>query len=149
VYSPTLQKTARTSGQYEKVLHDLTKCVFCDLRAKYIIDEEDGVILSANLFPYTNAQLIIIPRRHVEKMSEMTVPEWSAVKKLTEKALRLLKNVYDIRDVNVIYREGERAGKSLRHAHINIIPFTADLMTWNYQEITEEPIEVAKRLKNI
>lgn len=148
MYSTRLQKSARTTGKYKEVLAALDKCVFCDLRDKYIIDKKDHVVLSVNLFPYIDGQLIIIPERHVEKLHELTATEWSAIKTLIDQALKLLKEVYNINDVNIIYREGERSGKTVWHLHINIIPYCDKLMTWNYQEITEEPLHVAERLRS-
>lgn len=148
MYSPALQKSARTTGQYAKVLANLKKCVFCDLRKKYIIARTEHMVLSVNLFPYINSQLIIIPLRHVEKLHELTSKEWSEIKILIGKALQLLKDAYKINDVNVIYREGERSGKTVWHLHINIIPYCDQLMTWNYREITEEPIKVAEKLRS-
>ena len=149
MYSADLQKSARASGLYKKIVDDLTKCVFCDLRDKYIIDKTSHVVLAVNLFPYINGQLIIIPLRHVEKLNELTTQEWADIKILTEKALKLLKDTYGINDVWVIYREGDRAGKSVRHLHVNITPYKQGLVQWNYQEITQEPLKVAEKLRQL
>lgn len=149
MYSAKLQKSARTTGQYAKVLADLKKCVFCDLRAKYIIAEEKGVVLSVNLFPYTDSQLIIIPRRHLSHFQEINTQEWAAIKKLTTLAYKLLKDVYKLADCWIIYREGDVSGKTVQHLHFNIIPYNKALHTWNYQKITKEPIKVADKLRKV
>jgi diadenosine tetraphosphate (Ap4A) HIT family hydrolase len=149
MYSAHLQKSARTTGLYAKVLANIKKCVFCDLREKYIIDEKNGVVLSVNLFPYTDGQLIIIPRRHIEHFKEINALEWQAIKYLTAKAFRLLKKAYQINDCWIIYREGEVAGKTVRHLHLNIIPYHQALHTWNYQKIKLEPIKAAQKLRGV
>jgi len=54
----------RVSDWYDRVVSSLDKCVFCDLKSKYIIAEEGGMVLSVNLFPYLDGHLLIIPRGH-------------------------------------------------------------------------------------
>lgn len=148
-YTPQLQKTARRTGKYTQVLTELDKCVFCDLRGKYLIDEVNGVVLSVNLFPYIDGHLVIIPRRHIEELLELTNKEWEAVKILTERALVLLGKAYGIRDLNFIFREGEKSGKTVWHLHFNLIPYKEELIDWHYQKISKEPIKVAKTLRNL
>lgn len=146
-YTPELQKTARTSGHYEGVLKALTKCNFCDLKEKYIIMEKDDVVLSVNLFPYIDYQLIIIPRRHIKELLELKKEEWLAIRELSDLTIKLYKNFFDVFDVNLIYREGERSQKTVEHMHFNIIPFDEKLSRWNYQEIHVAPIEAAKAMR--
>lgn len=148
-YTPHLQKTARKTGKYAEVLKNLDKCVFCDLRQKYIIDEVSNVVLSVNLFPYIDGHLVIIPRRHLAKFSELKVKEWEAVKILTERALALLEKAYGVRDLNFVFREGEKSGKTVWHLHFNLIPYKEGLLEWCYQEILKEPIKVAEELRSL
>lgn len=147
-YTPELQKLARRTGEYAKVLFNLKKCVFCDLREKYLITEKDGIVLTVNLFPYINGHLLLIPRRHVLKLNKLTALEWSAVKDLFDIGRSLLAKAYGFKDVNLIYREGERAGKTVWHLHFNLFPYDPKLIEWRYQAITEEPIKVAEELRN-
>lgn len=146
-YTPDLQKTARTSGHYEDVLRALTKCNFCDLKEKYIITEKNKIVLSVNLFPYIDYQLIIIPRRHIKELSELKKEEWLAIKELADLAIKLYKNFFDVFDVNLIYREGDRSQKTVEHMHFNIIPFNEKLLRWNYQKIYVAPIDAAKVMR--
>lgn len=150
-FTPDLQKSARISGKYKEVLANLDKCVFCDLREKYLIEEIDGVVLTAALFPYINGHIMVIPRRHIVHLAEMTGAEWLATKKLIEKGTSLLRQKLGIKGVNVIYRESEAcedSGKTVAHAHINIIPFDTKLFKFEYQEISIEPIKLAETLRS-
>lgn len=146
-YASELQKSARVTGQYNKVLKNLKKCNFCDLKDKYTITEKDNVVLTVNLFPYIDYQLMIIPRRHIKELRELKKEEWTAVKHLSDLAFELYKNFFDIEDVNLIYREGGRSQKTVEHLHFNLIPFRKDLLRWNYQEISVAPIEATKRMR--
>lgn len=146
-YTPRLQKLARRSGEYAQVLFNLKKCVFCDLKKKYIIAEKDGLVLVVNLFPYLNYHLLLIPRRHLLCLGELKTKEWAAVKELTGLAKDLWRKAYGINDFNFVYREGEKAGKTVWHLHFNLFPYERKLMEWRYQKVTAEPEKVARRLR--
>ena len=45
-------------------------------------------------------------------------------------------------------RQGEIAGKTVRHLHWNIMPYVEGLNTWHFQEISITPLDLAKRLRN-
>lgn len=146
-YTPKLQKLARQTGEYAHVLFNLRKCVFCDLREKYIIAERGKVALTVNLFPYLNGHLQIIPRRHLLRLDQLKVSEWRAVRGLTELGMKLLRQAYGIKNTHFIYREGERAGKTVWHLHFHLIPYEVGLLDWHYRKITEEPAKVAEKLR--
>jgi len=145
----------RVSDWYDRVVSSLDKCVFCDLKSKYIIAEEAGMVLSVNLFPYLDGHLLIIPRRHIERFADLTDVEWSAVKSLTTLGIKLLKAGFGIDDSNIMYREGGiGSGKSLGHLHLHIMPCVPGFLDRNekgifytYQELRLQPLEIADRLR--
>lgn len=147
----------RVGDWYNRVVSSLDKCVFCDLKDKYIILEEDGMVLSVNLFPYIDGHLLIIPRRHIERFSEINSKEWEAIYKLTKSGLGLLKKNLHIEDSNVIYREGGiGSGKSMGHLHFHIMPCIPGFLNNNekgifftYQELKHSPLAMAVRLRKL
>ncbi len=147
----------RISDWYDRVVSSLDKCVFCDLRAKYIIAEEGGVALTVNLFPYLDGHLLIIPRRHIERLTDINQDEWIVIKHLTTLGIDLLKRGFDVEDSHFLYREGgSKAGKSLGHLHFHVIPITQGFlnrdkkgMFYIYQELTLTPLETAEKLRNL
>ena len=56
------KRQARTKGHYEKIWQNTGKCVFCDLKDKYVLLEENGIVLTINLSPYIDGQLMAIHR---------------------------------------------------------------------------------------
>lgn len=144
-------RTARTSANYwyEKAWKEAGKCVFCDLRDKYIIAEKDSVVLTVNLFQYIDGHLLIIPRRHFESLSETTPQEWRAIFYLANLGIQRLKERLNIDNVLLLDRptSGYKTGKTVAHSHFHIIPFKSELVNWNYQQIKIHPIELAKKLK--
>jgi diadenosine tetraphosphate (Ap4A) HIT family hydrolase len=156
-YSETAQKNARKSHWYSDIASTVTKCPFCDLKEKYIIAEEGDVVLTMNLFPYIDGHLMVIPRRHFEKIKDYTDKEWSDTHKLISLGLDIIRKGTGVVDVNVLYREGtQKSGSSLKHLHIHLLPITPDFMnyenfgfTYKFQDIELAPAEMAKELRKI
>lgn len=139
-------RDARTGGYYGKIWTTVGKCVFCDLRDKYIVHEEDGVVLTVALFPYIDGNLMIIPRRHVKSAKELTDAEWATVRKMMYIAKKLARKVHDRKEVEYVLRDGGLAVNSTvqDHFHMHCIPFDApDLQVWNYRKLQYTPLENA------
>jgi ATP adenylyltransferase len=149
-WSKDSQLNARLRGEYHKIAENTGKCVFCDLRDKYIIKEKNGMVLTVNLFPYIDGQLMIIPRRHIERYSELTEKEILTNFILSKQAINVLRKRMGVEGLWLVLREGalgETSGKTVKHLHWNIMPYNDRLNTWHYQEITVPPIELAARLR--
>lgn len=143
-------RDARTGGYYGKIWQNVGKCVFCDLRQKYIITEENGMVLAVALFAYIDGNLMIIPRRHVRSVKELTTSEWETARKFMYIAKKLIRKVHDIKGIQYILRDGGIVAQSTvsDHLHIHCVPFDApDLSVWNYRKLTYTPLENAQLYK--
>lgn len=134
---------------YDKIWKTVGKCVFCDLNEKYVVYEKNGIVLTANKFPYTNAHLLIVPRRHIEYVKELTQAEWETLRGVMYIAKKILRKVYNRKNLWFIYREGAmgQAQKTVGHLHVQVIPYTDGLVTINYQKISDSPAVVGKQLR--
>jgi len=141
------QMGARTKGKYHEIAASVGKCVFCDLKEKYIVAEDSGLVLTANLFPYADGHLLVIPKRHTENYLNLTQKEIVVAHRLTRKALDLLRKVLDIESVWLLLREGNKTGKTVKHLHWQIIPFDRKMVSWHYQKINLVPENLAKMLR--
>ena len=141
---------ARTYEKYGEIWRNTGKCVFCDLREKYIVNEVDNVVLTVNLFPYIVGHLLIIPRRHIEAFSEVSDKEFIAIRKLAVYGENLLKEKLEIEQVWFMFRMngGFSGQKTVPHVHAHLIPFNANLFKWKYQYIDVSPEDLAKKLRN-
>lgn len=155
-YSDEAQMNARTVSQwYDRVVDGVEKCPFCDLREKYFVLELKKMVLTMNTYPYIDGHLLIIPKRHIEKFTQLDSQEWKETKTLIEVGMKVLREVLKIEDINVLYREGIKAGTSLKHLHAHILPINSDFLqykkthfVWEFQKITMPPREMAIKLKN-
>jgi diadenosine tetraphosphate (Ap4A) HIT family hydrolase len=140
-------RDARTGGYYGQIWQNVGKCVFCDLRDKYIVHEEDGMVLTVALFAYIDGNLMIVPRRHVRSVKELTDAEWAAARKLMYIAKKLIRKVHELKGVQYLLRDGGITAQATvaDHLHIHVVPFDApDLTVWNYRQLKYTPLQNAK-----
>ena len=45
-------RDARFNKEYNDIWQSVGKCTFCDLNEKYIFFEENGIVMTVNLFAY-------------------------------------------------------------------------------------------------
>lgn len=144
-------RDARTGGYYGDIWTSVGKCVFCDLRDKYIFYEENGIVMTVALYAYIDGNLMIIPRRHVRSVKELTPEEWETVRKMMYIAKKLIRRVHGIKGLQYILRDGGIDAQSTvsDHLHIHCVPFDApDLSTWNYRTLKYTPLENAELYRN-
>ncbi len=152
-----LYRDARFKNSYDGIWQGVGKCVFCDLRKKYIIHEENGMVLTITLFAYVDGHMMIVPRRHVQSIKELTPLEWDTVRKLTYIAKRLIKKTHGIKGIQFIQKDGADAQSTVEHIHFHCVPFDApDLNVWNYRKLKYTPMEnsalyqkQAKKIKDL
>lgn len=147
-------KEARAGAKYwyEEIWQNVGKCVFCDLKEKYIIHEKGGIVLTTNLFPYIDGQLMIIPRRHVNSLKELSQNEWESMRMYGYLAKKLFREVHKLKDMWFLLREGgPTAQKTVTdHLHVQLVPFDkADLVKWNYRKLKNTPIENAEKYQRL
>lgn len=140
-------RDARTGGYYGKIWTSVGKCVFCDLREKYIVHEEKGMVMTVALYAYIDGNVMIMPRRHVKSVKELTNEEWQTARKMMYVAKKMIRKIYGIKGIQYIIRDGGIEAQSTvsDHLHIHVIPFDApDLSVWNYRKLKYTPLENAK-----
>ncbi len=145
------KKNARTSGNYEKIWQNTGKCVFCDLKNKYILLEENEIALTINLYPYVDGQLMAIPRQHLSSPKELNIKQWETIRKFSYLAKKLIKKVHGCSGMWTLMREGgAQAQMSVTdHLHVQFIPFSQpELCQWNYQELEHTPLKNARLYKD-
>ncbi len=137
-------RDARITDKYDNIWQNVGKCVFCDMREKYIVHEENGVVLTVLLFAYIDGHMMVVPRRHVRSLKELTPLEWETFRKLMYIAKKLIRTVHGIKGVQYIQKEGPNSQSTVEHLHFHCIPFDApDLSTWNIRKLKNTPLENA------
>ena len=140
-----MYRDARITGKYDNIWQSVGKCVFCDLNEKYKIIEENGVVLTIALFAYIDGHVMIIPRRHVRSVKELTTLEWETMRKFMYIAKKMIREIYGIKGMQIIQKDGSEAQSTVEHLHFHCIPFDSpDLNVWNYRQLKNTPVENTK-----
>lgn len=96
-------------------------CIFCHLDRE-IIAEARFSLAVFDSFPVSKGHALVIPRRHVATIWEMTEEEYADAFLLVRKVKDVLRERFDANAFNVGVNCGEVAGQSVWHAHIHVIP---------------------------
>lgn len=141
---------------YDEFLKIPRACPFCSpAREPATIIENKTAYLTYALAPYHPDHLLVIPKRHIVNILDVTAEEEDDIYDLVRKALRVLHGPgegYD--DVSVLVRDGDNTMKTVSHLHYNIIPNTrlGDIDHTGKKRVTlstEEAAAVLKKTKEL
>ena len=99
-------------------------CPFCNpaVIAKQFIHETEHTITLYCLSPATKGNLLIIPKKHIERFDELTVEEMQAVQKEINFFSQVFVDCYGTSEFVIIQKNGKNAGQSVPHLHFHMIP---------------------------
>jgi ATP adenylyltransferase len=98
------------------------ECPFCPpIEAQPLL--ETGLAFAVfDRFPVNPGHLLVIPRRHVADIFELTEDELREVLQLLAQARRRLSADFPAEGFNVGVNVGDTAGQTIAHAHVHLIP---------------------------
>jgi histidine triad (HIT) family protein len=103
-------------------------CVFClsnqILKGEIVTEDELGYVVPP-LDPVLRHSLMIIPRRHVSSVFNLTPEEWASAYDLLQQAKRILDEAQPD-GYNVGWNVGAVGGQTVDHAHLHVIARFAD-----------------------
>lgn len=144
-------RRARTSGEYDTIWQTVGRCVFCDhdeVQPQHEVYAENDVYMTVPAYAYIDGHLLVIPRRHVSSVKELTPEEWETMRKMFYLAKKMIREVYGIKGMQIVQKEGRDAQSTVGHLHFHCVPFDApDLSTWNYRELKNTPYENAEHYR--
>lgn len=142
-------RDARFTGQYDNVWKTVGVCAFCEPREKYIFYEENGIMMTVALYAYIDGHFLIVPRRHIRSIKELTALEWETIRKCMYIAKKLIREVHGVKGMQVVQKDGAAAQATVGdHIHFHCVPFDQpDLSVWNYRKLRHTPLENAKLYK--
>ncbi|NNN17008.1 MAG: HIT domain-containing protein [Thermoplasmata archaeon] len=99
-------------------------CIFCDIVAHrapaYLVYEDAEAIAFLDIFPFTRGHLLVVPRHHVPRLTDLAPEEHApyirALATICRRAERLSP------DYNVTLNQGAAAGQIVFHLHFHVIP---------------------------
>jgi ATP adenylyltransferase len=129
------------------------KCVFCEKKSEWIYDNESFYAIF-DVHPISPGHALIIPKRHVVSIMDLSRLEWNSLKEAIEGTVKAIRStdfhrlyesmiVFRVTDKSVYFckkmlkhpalskipegynigvNDGEAAGRTINHLHIQIIP---------------------------
>lgn len=111
---------------YRKKSHQVAGCEFCHFEN---IQEQECRSLSGdfwwvvvNKYPYMDGNLMMISKRHIEDMGDLSQEEQREFFDVLEKTKRKLQEIFRTTSFNIGINIGKFSGASIKHMHWQIIP---------------------------
>lgn len=107
--------------------HD-DSCPFCKTptendETSLIVHRGEVSFVILNLYPYNTGHLLICPYRHFGNYDEATTFETSEIAELTQKAMKILREVSGAHGFNIGMNQGNQAGAGIaNHLHQHVVP---------------------------
>ena len=98
------------------------ECPFCHLDATRINHESEFAVAFSDGFPVTEGHALVIPKRHVDSLFELSEQEQADLWKLVALVRAELQTKFQPDGFNIGLNDGVAAGQTVMHAHIHIIP---------------------------
>ena len=99
-------------------------CPFCNQNIinKQFVHETDETVTLYCLTPATKGNILIIPKRHIERFEQLTAEEMQTVQKEINLFSTVFTNFYGISEFVILQKNGKNAGQSVAHLHFHMIP---------------------------
>jgi len=126
VFSPWRGEYIRRSSKNEEGKSD---CVFCvgedemDVPDRLLLGIYPATVALLNRYPYNSGHLLIVPRRHVADLADLSAEELRELFSLVALGTRALQETYGPDGLNVGMNLGKAAGAGIaEHLHVHLVP---------------------------
>jgi diadenosine tetraphosphate (Ap4A) HIT family hydrolase/5-methylcytosine-specific restriction endonuclease McrA len=126
-YSCNSMKRDRDETDFGKVRESFNlrveDCPFCNLPKERILYENELAVAIRDAFPVTPLHTLVIPKRHVTEIFDLSRPETNAYNELMKKTKRNIEQTdASVSGFNVGVNNGRAAGQTVEHCHVHLIP---------------------------
>jgi diadenosine tetraphosphate (Ap4A) HIT family hydrolase len=98
------------------------RCPFCNPDPGRIYAENDAAIAFPDAYPISEGHTLIVPKRHVASLFDLSEAEQAAVWQLVAQVRAKLWHDLNPDGYNIGINDGPAAGQTILHAHIHVIP---------------------------
>lgn len=100
------------------------KCPFCNEKVLEVQTYYEGKLVSVllNYAPILPGQSMIIPKRHVARLEDLTAEEFAEIRIVMNRVQKAFEKVYGTSDYLLCCQNGINAGQTAYHTHLHMIP---------------------------
>jgi diadenosine tetraphosphate (Ap4A) HIT family hydrolase len=101
----------------------ISECIFCNVESeRELIVESATAFAIYDKFPVNDGHALIIPKKHCADFFELTIKDQTACLFLLDKVKEIVSKQFKPDGFNVGINIGEKAGQTIPHVHIHLIP---------------------------
>jgi histidine triad (HIT) family protein len=130
-------------------------CLFCDIldgkKDGYFLYEDNSHVAILDKYPIDIGHSLIIPRKHHEKITDMTEKDVGVIFALVPKIAKVILDATGADAFSIGQNNGRAAKQIVPHVHIHIIPrYNAKGPIWTKRQISsdDELLELAKKIRS-
>ncbi len=97
-------------------------CIFCEIKQEEIIKENNSAIAIYDNFPVNPGHVLIISKSHRRDWFETDIQEKIEIMELIDEIKIILDSEFSPHGYNIGMNCGEKAGQSIPHLHVHLIP---------------------------
>jgi ATP adenylyltransferase len=98
-------------------------CVFCARASDLLLVERPDAFVCLNKYPFAAGHLLVVPKKHVSDLSELSDAEADALFRLVRASVDRLKRAVSPQGMNVGLNLGKAAGAGIaEHLHAHVVP---------------------------
>ena len=102
----------------------MTQCLFCEIAAGKIpskkVDETNFLFAFHDIHPQAPVHILIIPKKHISKLSELTAGDVQLMGEITAFANQIA-SIQKLTDYRLVVNNGAEAGQTVFHLHVHLL----------------------------
>jgi diadenosine tetraphosphate (Ap4A) HIT family hydrolase len=99
-----------------------TVCPFCSIDVGRVLASNEHAVAFADGYAVSRGHTLVVPRRHVASLFDLTPDEQAALWTLVAEVRRRLLDELTPDAFNIGLNDGVAAGQTVMHAHVHVIP---------------------------
>ncbi len=104
----------------------MSDCLFCRIAAGQIpgavVYQDDQVVAFKDINPQAPLHLLIVPRRHIASLNDLTPQDDALAGAIQRRAAALAKeHGYDERGYRTVFNTNREAGQTVFHIHLHLL----------------------------
>jgi histidine triad (HIT) family protein len=101
-------------------------CIFCKIAAGEIpsekIIENDAAFAFLDIKPLARGHVLVIPKRHYGRFTEMGPEDAAKMMELTQHVARRQERGLGAQGATIAINDGRAAGQEVMHVHVHVVP---------------------------
>jgi histidine triad (HIT) family protein len=104
----------------------MTDCIFCKIAngeiPSNLVYQDEKVFAFLDNSPIEKGHVLVIPKEHYENILDIPEDLLSYMYTIVKRITKAISQAFDVKDFNILQNNGTKAGQTVFHYHIHIVP---------------------------